>query len=95
MKTPVVYSKNYVVYFEYYMGQTIIHCDCSKWNKQVKLELQRDVDTLMSLHKKPLLALHDIEDSKHRKFLKLMKFEYHSDVACSDGKTRQIFTRSL
>jgi hypothetical protein len=95
MKTPVVYNQHYVVYFDYFEGQTFIHCDCARWNKQVKTELQKDVDTLMSLHKKQILAIHDIEDNKHRKFLKLMKFEYHSDVVCTDGKTRQIFTRSL
>ena len=95
MKTPVAYNHNYILYFDYFDGQTFIHCDCFKWNKKVRLELQQDVSTLVSLHKKPILALHDIEDIKHRKFLKLMKFESHSDIACTDGKTRQIFTRSL
>jgi hypothetical protein len=95
MKTPVVYSTDYIVYLELFEGHSFIHCDCFNWNKKVRLTLQKDLDTLVSLHKKPLLAIHDIEDNKHRKFLKLMKFEYHSDVVCTDGKTRQIFTRSL
>lgn len=95
MKTPVVYNKNYIVYFDYFEGQTFIHCDCFKWDRKTKIELQNDVTILMLLHKKPILAIHEIEDNKHRKFLKLMKFEYHSDISCTDGKTRQIFTRSL
>lgn len=95
MKTPVVYNNNYIVYLELFDNHTFIHCDCFCWNKQVKLSLQKDVDTLVKLHNKVILALHDVEDDKHRKFLKLMKFEYHSDISCTDGKIRQIFTRGL
>ena len=95
MKTPVIYSQYYVVYLEFFDENTFIHCDCSRWNKEIKISLQKDIDILVGIHKKPILALHDQEDIKHRKFLKLMKFEYHSDISCIDGKTRQIFTRGL
>jgi hypothetical protein len=95
MKTPVVYNKDYVVYLEFFDGNTFFHCDCSNWNRKVRKALQKDMDTLAALHKKTILAITDIEDNKKRKFLNLMKFEYHSDVACTDGKIRQIFTRGL
>jgi hypothetical protein len=95
MKTPVVYSKDYIVYLEFFDGQTFIHCDCFNWNKHIKKNLKLDVDTLVALHGKQILAIHDIEDTKHRKFLELMNFNYHSDISCTDGKIRQIFTRGL
>lgn len=95
MKTPVIYSKYYVVYLEFFDENTFFHCDCSRWNKEIKLELQKDMDLLMSLHKKPMFAIKDIDNTKLGKFLKLMKFEHHSDIPCTDGKVRQIFTRGL
>lgn len=95
MKTPVIYSKDYIVYLELFDDHTFIHCDCLGWNKRIKQHLKRDVDALVALHGKPILAIHDIEDIKHRKFLSLMSFNYHSDISCTDGKIRQIFTRGL
>ena len=95
MKTPVIHSRHYIVYLEFFDDNTFIHCDCIGWTKEIKLSLQKDIETLVSLHKKTILALHDEKDIKHRKFLKLMKFEYHSDISCTDGKIRQIFTRGL
>ncbi len=95
MKTPVVFHNDYVVYLEFFDGNTFIHCDCYKWNKKVKNSLQQDVDSLVKLHRKPIIAIHEIEDKKHRKFLDIMKFTYHSDIPCTDGKVRQLFTRGL
>lgn len=95
MKTPVVYGEYYIIYLEHFDGNTFIHCDCFKWNKKIKVKLQQDVDSLVKLHRQPVIAIHDIEDSKHRKFLDIMKFNYHSDIPCTDGKVRQLFTRGL
>ncbi len=94
-KTPVVYNKQYVVYLENYQGYSFIHCDCVGWNKTVKKQLQQDVDTLVNLHRKPIYAFHEPEDTKHLKFLKLMKFDFYNDISCPDGKVRQLFVRSL
>lgn len=95
MKTPVVYNENYTVYLEWFQGFTFIHCDCNKWTKTVKQQLQEDVTTLVKIHRNPIYAFHDTEDNKHFKFLKLMSFKYFSDILCGDGKTRQLFVRGL
>jgi hypothetical protein len=95
MKTPVIVKDNYIVYLEDYQGTSIIHCDCTGWNKQIKTKLVQDIDSLVQLHGKPLYALHDTHDTKHRKFLKIMKFEFYSDIYCpTDGEVRQLFVRS-
>lgn len=95
MKTPVIYNKDYTVYLEHFEGYTFIHCDCFRWSKQTKLKLQKDIDTLVTLHNCPIFAFHDTEDNKHLKFLTMLKFKYNSDIPCTDGKVRNIFVRSL
>lgn len=95
MKTPVVLRTNYVVYLENYQGTSFIHCDCFKWNKTIRISLVNDVDSLIKLHGCPIFAFHNIEDTKHRKFLELMNFTFYSDIYCPlDGKVRQLFVRS-
>lgn len=94
MKTPVIISKDYIVYFEFSFNMTFIHCDCFKWSKEVKLALQNDFDKLMTLHRSPVYAIHEIGDSKHNKFLGLFNFEYYTDFKGDDGITRQLFVRN-
>lgn len=95
MKTPVVIRDNYIVYLEDYQGTSFIHCDCGGWTKEIKKKLIRDVDSLTQLHGRPIYTFHDKDDIKHRKFLKLMKFQFYSDINCpTDGEVRQLFVRS-
>ena len=93
MKTPVITSDDYIVYLEYYQGVTIIHCDCYKWSKQVKQNLKQDWDKLVEIHRQPIYAIHEIEDTKHLKFLQLMGFEFNNSFVGSDNKERQLFVR--
>jgi len=93
MKTPVIHSDDYVVYFENVQGYTFIHCDCYRWSKTTKQELTKDFDCLYSIHRKPIYAMHDIDDNKHLKFLTMMKFSFLSEYSCSDGINRHIYVR--
>lgn len=93
MKTPVINSDDYVVYLEYYQGLTIIHCDCYKWSKQVKQNLTKDWNKLVEIHRKPIYAIHEIEDTKHLKFLQLMGFEFNNSFVGTDNKERHLFVR--
>ena len=93
MKTPVIYSNDYTIYFEYSFNMTFIHCDCNRWSKTVKHQLKADVDYLVEIHRKPIFAIHELNDNKHLKFIKMMDFKYHSDFVGADGKTRQLFVR--
>lgn len=94
MKTPVIVSKDYTVYLEDYHGNSIIHCDCGSWSKTVKNNLIADLDKLLEIHRKPVYAIHEIEDSKHLKFIKMMGFAWNNNFHGSDGKLRQLFVRN-
>jgi hypothetical protein len=95
MKTPVVIRNKYILYLENYQGTSFIHCDCIGWTKTIKNSIIQDVDSLVKLHGQPIFAFHNKDDIKHRKFLKLMKFNFYSDIYCpADGEVRQLFVRS-
>lgn len=95
MKTPVIYAMNYTIYLENYVGNSFIHCDCYKWTKAIKLAMLQDVDTLLQIHRKPLLAIHEIDDKKHLKFLSLLGFSYHSNFEGMDNTMRQLYVKEF
>jgi hypothetical protein len=94
MKTPVIMSEDYTVFLEYYQGLSIVHCDCYKWSKDVKRQLTEDWNKLVSIHRKPIYAIHEIDDEKHLKFLTMMGFSLNNNFVGADGKERQLFVRS-
>ena len=93
MKTPVIYGDGYIVYLQYYLDLSFIHCDCFCWNKTVKAALLADLDALVKIHRRPLLAVHEIEDKKHLKFLTMVGFTYHSKLKGLDNIMRHLYTR--
>lgn len=93
MKTPVIVHDDYTVYLEYSFNVTFIHCDCNRWSKTIKKELKADLDKLVEIHRKPIFAIHELNDNKHLKFINMMDFQYHSDFIGDDGQTRQLFVR--
>ncbi len=93
MKTPVIYGDGYIVYLEYHADLSFIHCDCHRWNKAVKAALSADFDKLLQIHRKPLLAIHDIEDKKHLKFLQMFGFTFHNEIRGLDNIMRHLYTR--
>jgi len=93
MKTPVITSNDYIVYFEYAFNMTFIHCDCYRWSKSVKKQLKADFDKLVDIHRQSIFAIHELNDNKHLKFIDMMDFKYHSDFIGADGQTRQLFVR--
>lgn len=77
MKTPVIIKDDYTVYYELVEGGTFVHCDMHKWNKTVKENFLKDVETLKDLYNIPLFTVHTIEqDDKHIKFLKMCGWKY-------------------
>jgi hypothetical protein len=93
MKTPVICSVDYIVYFEYYQNVTVIHCDCFRWSKEVKKNLTEDWNTLFRIHRQPVYAIHEIGDSKHLKFLHMMGFKFSNHFVGADNIERQLFVR--
>lgn len=94
MKTPVITSNDYTVYFEFSFNMTFIHCDCYRWSKNVKQQLTEDFNKLVSIHRQPIYAIHEIGDDKHLKFITMMGFEHFKDFTGSDNKLRQLFVRN-
>lgn len=92
-KVPVIEKQNFVIYLEDDQGFLFIHCDCDGWSKDVKNELLIDLKALMEVVNKEIYAIHEIDDVKHRKFLKICGFDYFKDFVGTDGKLRQIFVR--
>lgn len=95
MKTPVITSKDYIVYLEYSFNMTFIHCDCYRGTKEVKQTLKKDFETLLSIHRQPVFAIHEIDDTKHLKFITMMGFTLFTDFVGSDNKPRQLFVRNI
>lgn len=93
MKTPVINTDDYTVYLEYFSNNTFIHCDCYRWTKTVKKQLKADFDKLVDIHGKPIFAIHELNDSKHLRFLDMMDFKYHGEFIGDDKQTRQLFVR--
>ena len=77
-KVPVVVRPEYTILYERVPGVTFVHCEVRKgWTKEVKARLKEDWRTLCSLiSPEPIYALHDPEDLKHEKFLKMFGFEF-------------------
>ena len=93
MKTPVIQSDNYIVYLEYFADLSFIHCDCYHWNKTVKAALLADLDKLFEIHRKPILAIHDVGDKKHLKFLRMVGFTFYNTIKGSDNIMRHLYIR--
>jgi hypothetical protein len=93
MKTPVIYNTYYTVYFENYRGATFVHCDCAKWTKEIKKQLRQDFNKLLSIHRNDVYALHELNDAKHEKFLKVFGFSFLSEFIGVDGLARHIYVR--
>jgi hypothetical protein len=73
-KVPVYRDSDILLRYEEHIYGTFIHCDVTKWSPQVKRKLLRVLDVLFSFHGGPVYALHDSNDRKHEKFLKLCGF---------------------
>jgi hypothetical protein len=93
MKTPVILSKDYTVYLEYFDTMSFIHCDCLCWNKAVKKALLIDFDKLVQIHRSPIYALHEINDKKHLKFLELFGFVFSNLPIGLDNTVHHLYKR--
>ena len=95
MKIPVIVSANYIVYLEEHAGASFIHCDCFGWTKAIKTALLEDFEKLLQIHRAPIFAIHELEDTKHLKFLTITGFIFYKDFKGNDNETRQLYTRNL
>ena len=50
-------------------------------------------EDLVKIQTNDLYAIHEIEDRKHEKFLKLFGFQFLEDFVGADGKARQTYVR--
>ena len=91
-KVPVISTDRYTLYLEQFDGFTFIHCDVYKWNKSTKKELHKALDYIVKTYG-TVCALHDIDDNKHRKFLKMYKFKFYHNIDCLDGECRQVWIK--
>lgn len=92
MKTPVIVTKDFILYLEDDNGFTFIHCDVlNRWTKEVKKELGNSFKFLTAKYGQPLYALHTKEDKKHEKFLKMFDFSYLQSITGLNGNNYDIY----
>lgn len=94
MKQPVISNDDYVIYLEFAFKSTFIHCACFKWNKSIKKRMMQDLNKLCALRTEPIFAIHEINDTKHLKFITMMGFKHFMDFTGADDKMRQLFVRN-
>lgn len=93
LKVPVVNRREYTIKLERSDNKTFIHCDVYvPWSKTVKERLAEDFNTLKSLHRDYIYALHDPDDRKHKKFLSMFGFKYHDIFSDQTGRHRHIYS---
>jgi hypothetical protein len=92
MKVPVIVTDDYIIYLEEDCGFTFIHCDVlSKWNKKIKTNLKKSFDNLTQNYNKELFALHNPNDKKHKKFLRMFNFLYLQQIKGSDDSYYDVY----
>lgn len=95
LRIPVIQDPNYTVSLQRIsineQSYTFVHCDVNVWSASVLRSLRSDWNVLLDLHKDPFLALSELEDEKHQKFLELFGFTYLQNIEGADGVTRKLF----
>lgn len=93
MKIEVVTNKDYILYFEFVNPITVLHCDCFKWSKSVKINLLEDFNTLRSIFRKDIYCAVEEGNTKLFKFTALLGFEYVTSFEGTDNIQRKLFIR--
>ena len=93
MKVPVVTNFNYVMYFEFFEGNNVFHCDVNKWNKSIKKSLIDDFNTLCSIYRKNIFCFMQPNNTKLRKFANMLGFVKFQDFIGTDGVEYTLFIR--
>lgn len=83
------------MYLEYYEGMPWFHTDVFKWSSSIKKEFIHNLNTLQNLLGTPIVAMIPDENSKLKKFAKLIGFKYEDFIMGIDGNKHTIFSRSL
>ena len=92
MKHLVINKKDYNIYFQYEEDYIIAHCDVFKFSLTIMKSLIRDAYILIGIQEKVVVALHDVEDKKHFKFITAVGFtSYLGDFLVTDGTIKQIY----
>lgn len=83
------------MYLEDFNRMLWIHADVYQWNKTIKTKFIADLNTLQDLVSIPLVALVDTSNKKLNKFCSVVNFSPVEMINGADGKTYNIFSRSL
>lgn len=94
-RVPVIHREDYTVTVQMLnlndQMLPFIHCDISKWNKGVLKSLKEDWKTYRTLVNSKFLALNELDDEKHRKFLSSFEFTFLAPLTCDDGVERNLY----
>lgn len=93
-KTPVCVRPEYTIFYQCIEGQLIwVHMDVRQWSAEIFKRMRQDCDTLQSLIGQRVYTMNEPQGcKKHQKFLKLMGWEYHTNLEMG-GADRLIYRR--
>ena len=95
LRIPVIQTKEYTVYLQAIhlntRPYTFVHADVHEWTLSSLKKLRSDWNCLIDLHNGPLLALNELDDEKHRKFLELFDFKPLQQLTGDDGVVRNLY----
>jgi hypothetical protein len=94
-KVPVVIRPDYVMYLEDFNQMLWFHTDIARWTKEIKTKYLEDLNLLQYLTGVPLMAAVEQENNKLKKFGHTLNFTHVDTTTGKDGKTYNIFSRSL
>lgn len=92
MKTPVVIRDDYVMYLEWFNSFLWFHTDVFKWNKTIKKEFTKDLNTLQSLLPLPLKAMVKEDQQKLAKFGETVGWYKEQQMILNDGSTAFMYS---
>ena len=95
LRIPVIQTKEYTVYLQAIhlndQPYTFTHAEVHDWTLSTLKKLRSDWNCLVDLHNGPLLALNELDDEKHRKFLELFDFTPLQQLTGEDGVVRNLY----
>lgn len=92
MKIPFIRKNEFIIYVEDYCDSLFIHCDVLvPWSKTIKQKLLSSFNKLTKIIQQPLYALHDKQDTKHYKFLKIFNFNYLTTIIGTNNKEYEVY----
>jgi hypothetical protein len=93
MKIPVIVTKDYIIYLEYFNKMYWLHTDVFKWTKSIKEQYLENLNRLQKWINADLFGL--VDTQKLGKFGNKIGFTFLENVTGLDNNQYKVFIRRL